>query len=64
LKSPAVYKLKDYLKLAGNTLKLLKFEFLTAVVMNSSISREIMPYSPFKTNVPEEYIASIFRVEE
>jgi hypothetical protein len=64
LKSPAVYKLKDCLELAGNILKLLGSEVLTAVVMNSSISRDIMPYSPLKINVSEEHIASIFRVEE
>jgi hypothetical protein len=41
------------------------FEVLTVVVMKSTIFWDIMPCSPLKsTDVSEEHIASIFRVEE
>jgi hypothetical protein len=41
------------------------FEVLTAVVMKISVSWDITPYSPVKlTDISEENIASIFRVEE
>jgi hypothetical protein len=41
-----------------------EFENLTAVVMKSSTIWDITPCSPMSTDLPEEHIASIFRVEE
>jgi hypothetical protein len=41
------------------------FEVLTAVVMRSSVFWDITPCSPLKaTDVSEEHVASIFRVED
>jgi hypothetical protein len=41
------------------------FEVLTAVVMQITLFWDIMPCSPLKvTNVSEEHIASIFRIEK
>jgi hypothetical protein len=42
----------------------LEFEVLTAVIMNSTIIWYVMPCSPLSTDVSEEHIAFIFRVEE
>jgi deoxycytidylate deaminase len=41
-----------------------KFEFLTAVVMKSTIFWEITPCSSLKVDISEEHIASIFRVKQ
>jgi hypothetical protein len=44
---------------------LVGFEVLSAVVMKSAIFWDITPCSPLKVrDVPEEHIASIFRVEK
>jgi hypothetical protein len=40
------------------------FEVLTAVVMKGAILRDITPCSPLPTDVSEDHIASIFRVEK
>jgi hypothetical protein len=41
------------------------FDVLRAVIMKSSIFWDITPYTPFKlTDVSEEHVVSIFRVEE
>jgi hypothetical protein len=45
--------------------KSVRFEFLTAVVMKSTIFWDITPWSPLSvTRRSEEYIVSIFRVEK
>jgi hypothetical protein len=47
-----------------NRLKFVGFEVLTAVVMMSTVFCDITSCSPISTDVSEEHIASIFRVEE
>jgi hypothetical protein len=47
--------------LQGNSLFVVGFEVLTAVVMKSSIFWDITSCSPLKVNVLEEHIASTFR---
>jgi hypothetical protein len=42
-----------------------KHEVITAVIVKNSISWDVTLYSPVKvTNVSEEHIVSIFRVEQ
>jgi hypothetical protein len=43
VESPAVYELRGYLEIAGNTLKLVGFEVLTVMVLKSSIFWDITP---------------------
>jgi hypothetical protein len=47
-----------------NRIKYVGFEVLTAVVMTSYIFWDITPCSLLNSSILEEYVVSIFRVEE